>query len=141
MTPGNACPVFDPSAPAARPRILLVEDEDAFRTLITDVLAMAGYSVHATSDGRAALDHLDRHAVDLIVTDLCMPEFDGFELLTKLRERRRGARVIVISGGVRHEVAFYLKTAQQLGASCTLEKPFPLEKLLALIRGMLAERR
>jgi DNA-binding response OmpR family regulator len=141
MTPGvsfstaGACP-FPPS----RRSILLVEDEDAFRTLLTDVLLLDGHAVHACSDGRLALRYLERHTVDLIVTDLCMPDCDGFELLIKLRERGGGAAVLVMSGGIGSQVDFYLKTARQLGATRTLEKPFPLEKLLANVRGMLAER-
>jgi two-component system OmpR family response regulator len=125
-----------------RPRrsILLVEDEDAFRTLLTDVLHLDGHAVHAFSDGRLALRHLEEQPVDLIVTDICMPDFDGFELLTKLRERGGGAAVLVMSGGIDSKVDFYLKTARQLGATRTLAKPFPLEQLLAIIRGMLAER-
>jgi CheY-like chemotaxis protein len=141
MIPGIARPRHDPHPEAARRRILLVEDEDAFRTLVTDVLEIAGYAVHATNDGRAALHYLDRHCVDVIVTDICMPGFDGFELLAKLRERRGGAGVVVISGGIGHEVAAFLQMARHLGASRTLEKPFPLEQLLDIIRGMLAERR
>ena len=50
-------------------------------------------------------------------------------------------RVVVMSGGIHNEVAFYLRTAQHLGATQTLEKPFPLEKLLAIVRGMMAGRR
>ncbi len=142
MTPGQIFSTRPPPVTPARRRhaILLVEDEDPFRALLTDVLQLDGHAVHAFADGRDALRFLEDHAVDAIVTDICMPEFDGYELLMKLRERSREARVIVMSGGIGKEVDMYLRTARQLGAAETLEKPFPLEKLLAIVRGMLAAR-
>jgi CheY-like chemotaxis protein len=141
MRPGTTFSTRDPHQNAVRRLILLVEDEDPFRALLADVLQLDGYAVHAVANGRAALRYLERHHVDLIVTDLCMPECDGFELLTKLRERGGAAGIVLMSGGINNEVAFYLRTAQRLGATQTLEKPFPLEKLLAIVRGMMAERR
>jgi DNA-binding NtrC family response regulator len=131
------------AAPALRgARILLVEDQAPLRSLLTEVLQAAGHLVHAFDNGRAALRHLEQEAVDVIVTDLCMPECDGFQLLRLLREQG-GPRtdVIVISGGIGEEVAIYIRMAVQLGACAALEKPFPLEKLVALVESSLGKRR
>jgi DNA-binding response OmpR family regulator len=142
MHPGQTFSTREPSrAAGSRPSLLLAEDEDAFRTLLANVLVTDGYDVHAVADGRAALQYLDRHPVDAIVTDICMPDFDGYELLTELRERGAGAPVLVMSGGVGSQIDCFLTMARQLGATATLAKPFPLEKLLAAVRGMVAQRR
>ena len=82
---------------AELPEILLIDDEVPFRELIAHFLRTRGYRVHEAGDGEQALRFLSGHPVGLIVSDVCMPNCDGIELLTELRcfskWRRRSARI------------------------------------------------
>lgn len=126
-----------PGASGAQPRLLLVEDEEAFRDLLQAFLVAEGFAVQAVPDGRRGVEWLQHHAVDLILTDLCMPEADGMELLMKLRQLRCATPIVVMSGGVRGDMAGMLRAARLLGARRTLAKPFPLQHLLTAVRETL----
>jgi two-component system cell cycle sensor histidine kinase/response regulator CckA len=80
--------------------ILLVEDEPAVRQLVAAALGRAGYHVLEARDGEDAIALFDTHAasVDLLLTDLRMPQMDGIELVRQLRARAPGLRVICVSG-------------------------------------------
>ena len=103
-----AAPV--PAEAHARPRltppeadgrsVLVVEDEPTVRTMAVRALVEAGYRVHQANHGREALDLIEGTAaqVDLVVTDLGMPEMDGHELARRLRASRPGLPVLYISG-------------------------------------------
>lgn len=81
----------------ARPRVLVVEDSTIVRELLVELLAAGELEVESDEDGQAALDRLDRASFDLVVTDIEMPRVDGFELLTRIRERHGDLPVIVAS--------------------------------------------
>ena len=112
-----------------RPRVLLVEDEQPFRELLQAYLEAQGYEVHAVWDGRCGVRWLEANRVDVVVTDLCMPEVDGMELLMTMRKSHAHTPVVVMSGGVGGETVGMLRAAQLLGAYRTLQKPFSLHQL------------
>ncbi len=79
--------------------ILVVDDEEAVRELLTWMLQDAGHSVHEACDGRQALDFLEEHGrVDLILSDVNMPCMDGMELSRNVRAVWPGLPVLLISG-------------------------------------------
>jgi two-component system, cell cycle sensor histidine kinase and response regulator CckA len=80
--------------------ILLVEDEPAVRALVALTLSRAGYNVLQAGNGETALAVFDEHAgrVDLLVTDVRMPQMDGAELVRQLRSRTPDLKVLCISG-------------------------------------------
>ena len=121
---------------AARPQpvVLLADDEEPFRELLTSVLHSIGCHVHVAADRRAALRLLARERVDLVITDLCMPGTDGMEFLTALRTARNRVPVIVMSGGVGSNMAGMLRAAELLGARRTLAKTFPLPDFVRAVR-------
>lgn len=119
-----------------RARVLVVEDECALRELLQEFLAQSGYDVHAVRNGRMAAQWLTRHRIDLLLTDLCMPEADGMELLMELRRRRVQVPVIAMSGGIGGEATSLLRMATLLGARRTLSKPFALEVLAQAVREL-----
>ncbi len=80
-----------------RPTILIVENEVSNRILIEKVLSTRGYRCLSASNGREALDLLDREAVDLILTDLSMPVLDGYRTTQLIRERPGMARVPIVA--------------------------------------------
>ena len=82
-------------------RILVVDDESVMRRVIRSVLEEAGYRVLLASDGKAALKLLGKHSVELVLTDLVMPEVEGIELIREISSRYTGTKIIAMSGGGR----------------------------------------
>ena len=120
--------------------IVLVDDEAALRSGIARFLRGLGYTVHEASDGSevARVFETVDGGVDLVITDINMPETDGLEVIRELR--RAGARVpvIAVSGGGMFSKSLLLTNAEALGATVTLEKPFPLDELRGLVEEMLS---
>ena len=97
-----------------------------------------GHQVLEAADGKEALELLGNQAVDLIVTDLWMPNLDGVELLKRLRAGNANIRVIAISGGgVRKPIDVSAALAQTWGADAVLYKPFDNEDLVDEINRLL----
>ncbi len=116
--------------------ILLVEDEDAVRAFASRALASRGYTVLEADSGIAALTQVDEHGddIDLVISDVVMPEMDGPSLLRELRSRGIGVKIIFISGYA--EDAF----AKNLGENekfAFLPKPFSLKQLAAAVKDAL----
>jgi type II secretory ATPase GspE/PulE/Tfp pilus assembly ATPase PilB-like protein/CheY-like chemotaxis protein len=117
--------------------VLLVDDEDALRRVMRDLLARDGYEVVEARTGGEALDQVDRHAPDVVVLDLNLPGMDGYSVLAELRSRPATQRLPVIvltaKGDEDNEVRVF-----ELGADDFLSKPFrakALTKRLEVILG------
>ena len=128
---------------AARERtVLLVEDDDAMRTLMARALRRDGHVVVEAADGDAALDWLGLCLFDgslervpaLIVSDIRLPHFDGLELLEGLLAAAPKIPVILITGFPSHETSL---EAFDLGAERLLEKPFDLDELREAVSSAL----
>jgi DNA-binding NtrC family response regulator len=120
------------------PRILIIDDDVAVRTTVRHLLERAGYEIIEAGDGREGSRMLD--GVDLVITDLLMPEVDGVDLLGMIRREGRTVPVIAMSGGGKVDSKSYLDVAKALGAFATIAKPFELDHLLATVRDALASR-
>ena len=118
------------------PRILLIDDDAAVRTALSKLHEHDGHSVTPAANGREGLSHLDKESVDLVITDLVMPEIDGLEFLMKIRRRDPAPPVIVISDGGRRLLTPYLDMARQFGAAAVLPKPVHLDELRKLIADL-----
>jgi CheY-like chemotaxis protein len=68
-------------------KVLVVEDYELSRELFCEVLTSAGYAVRAASDGLNAIRHMEETQFDVVLTDIAMPQMDGLELLTRIRDR------------------------------------------------------
>lgn len=110
-------------------RILIVDDEEADRLLLQAILARAGYETLFAENGNQALGHLQAAHVDLVVTDLQMPESHGFELITVMREIDDPPPIIAVSA----TGPFQLHMAEALGARWTIAKPVEPEMLLKAV--------
>jgi CheY-like chemotaxis protein len=107
-------------------RILVVDDEPDILELLIEILRLEGYAMLAASDGVAALDVLDTHGVDLVITDTMMPRLNGVSLIRSMHERPelRSIPVIVMSAAGRPNL-------DGLDHCCIfLPKPFDLTRLL-----------
>lgn len=120
------------------PTVLLLEDNEAYRALITEVLGQAGFEVVAVPDGRRVATILAERPVDLVISDLVMPERDGIETLTELHYSHPRLPVIAISGDVPINRDLYLRVAEKLGAARVLAKPFKMEDLILAARAAIA---
>ncbi|MBF0539288.1 MAG: response regulator [Nitrospirae bacterium] len=109
-------------------KILVIDDEEIVRISCKRVLETGGYDVVVASSGPMALRFIETAPYDLVITDLMMPEMDGFELLTVIREKWPYLQVVVMTGYVTDETK--LKSVE-LGATFFLKKPFLPEQLLA----------
>ena len=113
-------------------KILLVEDEEPVRRLVTRILEAAGYEVEAVASGAEALKALDQEArVDLLLTDVLMPGMSGVELADRVTSLRSGLRVLLMSGYAEDVVAPDVKTDPKYRL---LSKPFDKKSLLAEVR-------
>lgn len=103
--------------------IMIVDDEILIRSMVRKALENMGYEIMIATDGQAALDKLERHHVDLLITDINMPHISGLELLKRLRssDKFKDLPVLCITG----DSDSHLKEqAKSLGASGWVQKPF-----------------
>lgn len=116
--------------------ILVADDEPGIRLSVSDYLEMSGYSVIAAENGQKALEMLEEYQPHLIVTDITMPEMDGYELVRRVRQRPAFRLLPVIFLTARIETQERIR-GYQIGADLYLPKPFDLEELGAVIRNLL----
>lgn len=116
-------------------RILIAEDDDNFRTLITEVLQQAGHTPMPEPNGRLAWERLLLAGADMVVTDVNMPELDGFGLLRNIRDNEayRGLPVLMLT--IR-QLAEDQIAGYENGADDYLTKPFDTEVFLARIAAL-----
>jgi CheY-like chemotaxis protein len=105
-------------------RVLIVEDQELVRRSMRSWLEQAGHQVEEAVDGESGLRVLDDHRVDLVVTDIIMPNVEGLELIRRLRQRYPGVKIIVISGSAPMGGVSMLEAALKLGAHLAVAKPF-----------------
>jgi CheY-like chemotaxis protein len=124
--------------PGGSETVLVVEDEAAVRSAIRRILTGHGYTVLEARHGAEALQVIERAVgpIDLIITDLAMPEMDGRELITKLQERNVAAKLLVISG---YDAQGALTRETLPAGAQFLSKPFSVESLLHSARAALDE--
>jgi two-component system cell cycle sensor histidine kinase/response regulator CckA len=118
--------------------ILLVEDEEGLRTLNARGLASRGYTVLEAANGVEALEVIEGHSgkIDLVVSDVVMPEMDGPTLLKELRRRDPNVRIIFVSGYA--EEAFEKNLPEERGQFSFLPKPYTLKQLVAAVKEKMA---
>jgi CheY-like chemotaxis protein len=117
-------------------KVLLVDDDADFRAMLQSALQLAGYAVEVARNGRHALAVQRRSPADVMITDLFMPESDGFEAIEAFRKDFPATRIIAVSGGAPLVKTNYLDAAGLIGVDATLQKPFDVEELLRLLRKM-----
>jgi CheY-like chemotaxis protein len=115
------------------PLLLVADDDESIRQILSQELRAAGYGVVAAPDGAAALDLFHASPPDLILTDLAMPRLDGFGVIAAVRkESRTPILVLSVRGGESDKVH-----ALDLGAEDYVTKPFSPAELLARVRTQL----
>jgi DNA-binding NtrC family response regulator len=127
-----------PVSPAMQHRVLIVDDDPAARRQLRDLLTANGYAVIEASNGRIARDRLAEHDIEVVVSDIFMPECDGFELIAAIRATADPVPVIAMSDHESWTGLNFLDAANDLGAAAVIEKPFRADLLLRLVDAALA---
>jgi two-component system cell cycle sensor histidine kinase/response regulator CckA len=121
-----------------RGTILLVEDEEGLRALNARGLISRGYQVIEASNGVEAIEQFEQHGgdVDLVVSDVVMPEMDGPTLFKELRQRNSALKIIFVSGYAEDAFQKSLPDPEQFNF---LPKPFTLKQLVAVVKETMAQ--
>ena len=117
--------------------VLVAEDNQAMRELLKEELQDAGYTVKAAANGSSALETLRMFPADVVITDLRMPQVDGFDLIRDIMAGQTPPHIIMITAFGSIESAI---KAVKLGAYDYLTKPFEIEQLLLIVHKALSER-
>ena len=121
----------------SRPRILLIDDEDAFRETIGKLLTRRGFDLSTASDGSQGIREVLRGGVEVAILDIKMPGLDGIETLRELKRIQPDLEVIILTGHL-------LKSTEQeglkLGAFAYLTKPCTVADLVATVGAALEQR-
>jgi CheY-like chemotaxis protein len=115
------------------PNILVVEDDDAIRGLVTEVLRDDGYQVQEATNGVEALETMRAKRPDLIVLDLMMPVMDGWTFVQRCRQSARYGDVPIVVTSASHDLPRTADRLRALGVRTCLAKPFDLDGLIALV--------
>lgn len=116
--------------------ILVVDDEEALRTVLSSELASEGYAVDTASDGDEAISIIQDKPFDLVLLDIKMPRVDGFEVLKFIKKNTPAVKVIMLTAFADLKNAIESK---KLGAEDFISKPYDLVDLLTTIERVLSE--
>lgn len=115
-------------------KILIVEDDKNLRKLIKIALLKENYTIYEAKDGENALEVLDENYIDLVISDIMMPNMDGFELIKELRTSKYKMPILLITAkdGIEDKKEGFL-----LGADDYMVKPINLEELILRVKVLL----
>ncbi len=113
--------------------ILLVEDDELVRDMLTQILQRASHQVVTAANGEEAIEALKKMHPDIMITDVIMPKMSGITLISEMKSKHPTMEIIAISGGGRLDPTGYLDLSESLGASASFEKPVNKEALLMAI--------
>ena len=117
--------------------ILIVDDEQSYRQLLTLVFQEEGHNIRTAMNGRQALELLQREPANVIVSDVKMPDMDGIEMLRSLRETQPEIGVVLMTAFASVDTA---REAFKLGADDFIQKPFDVEELKLIVRKTLEKQ-
>lgn len=117
--------------------ILIIEDSRFTRSSIVKTLKAHGYDVIEADNGALGLVMIEEHAPDLVISDLLMPEMDGFEFLENLRSRGDTVPVIIMSADIQETTR---RRVLELGAKTLLNKPFQAQALIEVLHSLGVEK-
>jgi len=116
--------------------ILIADDDSGLRSALKLALEANGYEVRLAANGGEALALQRKSPADVLVTDIFMPESDGFEAIDGFRKAFPATKIIAMSGDGRRAKREYLSAARLIGVDATLKKPFQIGTLLHALRSL-----
>src|SRR6185436_19815302 len=127
----------EPTASGRGATILIVEDDAAMRMMLREALEEDGYTVEAVGGGRAGIERVKQGGVDLVISDVKMPDLDGLDMLREIKAVTPSPHVITITAFGSIDTAI---RAVKLGAFDYITKPFEIDQLLLSVEKALSER-
>jgi CheY-like chemotaxis protein len=122
-------------------RVLVIDDEPQIRSMLRMMLERAGHEVEEAPDGIEGIRIYRNNPVDLIISDLIMPNKDGIGMIIELKKEFPDVKIIAMSGGGLNKPEGYLEGAKKLGAQRTLTKPIDRDELLRTVSDILNEKK
>ncbi len=120
-------------------KVLVIDDEKSMRTLLQDALESQSYDVEAVSNFEFAKKILEDQKVDLLITDIFMPETDGFEIIESLRTNFPSIKLIAMTGGGLFEAKdIVVKLVKEQGVDACLLKPFTVDEFLEVVQKVVS---
>ncbi len=111
-------------------KILVIDDDPDFRTMLCARLEKSGYDVSEAEDGVKGIRAFQNEPVNLVITDIIMPEKEGMETILELKKINPSVKIIAISGGGRSVPEDYLNIAEYFGAIKSFKKPFDMTEFI-----------
>ena len=130
-------PKSHPAAAPAATRVLIADDDPMISGMMQKLLQRQGISSKTVSNGREALQFLLGNPVELVITDILMPEVDGYELIPKLRKTSPNMRILAMTGNAPQFAFDMHHMARMLGADRVIGKPFELPDVLKVVNELL----
>lgn len=122
-----------------KPRILVIDDQEAVRETVCENLTLCGYEVLGAADGDQGVRSIDENnPPHVVITDIIMPNKEGLETIMEIKKKYPSIKLIAISGGGRTKTTDFLKLADKFGADATMPKPLDmdeLERIVAVLAG------
>jgi CheY-like chemotaxis protein len=117
--------------------VVVIDDQEPIRRIVRRALEQAGHQVLDAEDGELGLQLLERHPVDVVVSDIFMPGMDGIQMLRQIRKQFPAVKVIVMSGGDSSGMLDLRRDAELLGAVKSLSKPFTTHEIVTIVNSVL----
>jgi DNA-binding NtrC family response regulator len=123
---------------AKKPSVLVIDDDEDIRKVLSEILKDNGYNADSAETGRQALRKTEKKFYNIALIDIKLPDTDGIELLTKIKETKPKMRKIIITG---YPTLKNAVEALNKGADAYIMKPLDIEKVLATIKEQLKKQR
>ena len=119
-------------------KILIIDDEPYILLMLKKMIEKIGYEVELASNGREGMDIFRKNGVDMVITDIIMPDKEGLEIILEMKQAQPELKIIAISGGGRISPESYLECAMHFGASRVFQKPFKQKELVSAVKILMA---
>jgi DNA-binding response OmpR family regulator len=116
----------------------VIDDDPQVLETLLEMLRQMGHYVVGSTDADVAINQFSQAPADLVITDIIMPNKDGFETIQAFRRSHNDVKILAVSGGGRFGQGSFLKEAKLFGADLALMKPFSQQELLAAVEALLA---
>ncbi|MEM8915466.1 MAG: response regulator [Pseudomonadota bacterium] len=114
--------------------VLIIDDDQSFREMVSEMVRRLGFKTRQMSGGQAVLDGADTDDLDVVLTDIFMPNGEGMETIRKLRTDRPGLGIVAMTGAETNKAdRGWLSMAEAMGAHASLPKPFTRSDLSAAL--------
>ena len=119
-------------------KILIIDDEPYILLMLKKMLEKIGHEVELASNGREGMEMFRNDVVDMVITDIIMPDKEGLEIILEMKQSNPDLKIIAISGGGRISPESYLECAKHFGASRVFQKPFSQKEFVSAVKILMA---